>query len=73
MSDDIELTPVNSSNLVGVHYNPATQVLTVEFKSGGRYSYGGVVKSHYEALLKAKSPGGYLHKNIRGRYDHSKL
>lgn len=68
-----KLTPFkNSSNLDGHHYDPVTKTLTVKFKSGGTYSYGGVVKEHYDGLCSAESAGGYFHKNIRGGYKHSK-
>lgn len=69
----MKLTPVKSSNIEGAHYDEASKTLTVKFKSGGQYSYGGVVKEHYDGLLKAESPGGYLHKNIRkGDYKWTK-
>ena len=70
---EIKLTPLKSSNIKGGHYNEDTQTLTIEFHNGGRYSYGGVVKSHWDAMQKAESPGSYLHKNIRGRFNHTKL
>lgn len=65
----LELKTLNSSNLSGVHYDDATQTLTVEFASGGRYSYGGVAREHYDGLLNAESHGKYFHKHIRGNQD----
>lgn len=74
MSDEIKYTDVKSSNLEGVHYDEATQTLTVKFKNGGSYKYGGVAKEHHDGLLGAESAGSYFHKHIRASTkDWSKL
>jgi len=62
----MKLTPLESSNLSGCHYDEKTQTLTVEFKGGARYSYGGVVKEDYDGLVGAESAGKFFHKRIRG-------
>ena len=62
----MKLTPLESSNLSGCHFDEKTGTLTVEFKNGGRYAYGGVVKDVYEGLLNAESAGKYFHEKIRG-------
>ena len=66
----LELKSLNSSNLSGVHYDDETNTLTVEFKSGGRYAYGGVPREHYDGLLGAESHGSYFHKHIRRNQDY---
>ena len=71
-TDEKEFTPVKSSNLSGVHYDPERKALTVKFKSGGTYTYTGVPAHRYEGLLSAESPGSYLHKHIRSGYDWTK-
>lgn len=63
---------LKSSNIDGVHYDPATQILTVRFINGGTYKYGGVVQSHYDGLRKAKSAGKYFHKTIKSAYKWTK-
>lgn len=73
MTDKMEFKPLTSSNLEGCHYDEATRTLTVKFKNGGTYAYGGVVKDHYDGLMNAKSAGKYLHATIRGRYKHEKM
>lgn len=69
----MKFRPLVSSNLEGCHYDEATQTLTVKFKNGGSYAYGGVVKDHYQGLIDAKSPGTYMHGTIRQKYTHKKV
>lgn len=66
-------TPVSSSNLDSVGYDPDTQTLEVSFKSGGLYSYAGVPQSVYDGLMAADSHGGYFWANIRDQYPTTKL
>jgi KTSC domain len=69
----IERKPVDSSNIVSIGHCPDTNTLAVEFKNGGTvYHYLGVPKSVYEEALASKSVGGFLHKNVKGKYDHEK-
>jgi len=53
----MQRTPVSSSNLRSVGYDPATQTLEIEFMNGHIYQYSGVLKSVYDALLAAESHG----------------
>ena len=66
------LTPVKSSNIEAVGYEPGTRTLIVKFKNGGTYHYSECLPEHYEGLIGAESPGGFLHKNIKGKFKHSK-
>ncbi len=65
MPDDPELTPHTSSTIAGSHYDPATRTMTIKFKGGGIYKYGGVVQQTYDGLVNAESIGKYFHKHIR--------
>jgi hypothetical protein len=58
-------TPVKSSNIKSVGYDPASQTLEVEFASGGVHQYAGVSTAQHAALLKAKSIGQHFHREIR--------
>lgn len=64
----VEFTSVQSSNLSGVHYDPDTQVLTVEFKNGGQYSYADVPQDEYDSLMGAGSKGSYFNNYIKDSY-----
>ncbi|MCW5516930.1 KTSC domain-containing protein [Muriicola sp. Z0-33] len=69
----MERTPVSSSNLVSVGYNPETNTLEVEFKGGTVYQYFDVPLAIYEELINAGSLGVYFAANIRENYDFEKL
>lgn len=61
---------VNSSNLVSVGYDAATQTLEVEFQSGNVYQYLHVPESVYQSLMTASSKGEYFHDNILKEFDY---
>lgn len=53
-------TPVVSSNLASVGYDPARQILEVVFRNGSVYQYLSVPSHIYEGLMRAPSHGHYL-------------
>jgi hypothetical protein len=59
---------LRSSNLRAAAYDPGTQALTIEFRSGRAYMYSAVPQNVYAGLLAAGSHGRYFHRWIRGRY-----
>jgi hypothetical protein len=61
-------TPVTSTDLCSVGYDPVTRTLEIEFASGGVYQYSDVPPEVFEELLVADSPGRYFHARIRARY-----
>jgi KTSC domain len=67
-------TPVSSSNLRAIGYDPATQTLEVEFLTGAVYSYAGVPASVHAGLMSASSHGSYFDANIKkAGYPYTKL
>lgn len=68
MSDGFKMTPVASSNLAAVGYNPETAELRVAFKNGTTYSYGGVTQEDALAMLKAKSIGKHFMTVLKPKY-----
>jgi hypothetical protein len=64
----MQMTPVESSNIVAVGYDAPTQELQVQFKNGLTYSYRGVPPSEYQSLIGAHSVGSYFMANIRPHY-----
>ena len=65
----LTLTP-QSSNIHGHEYDPNTQRLTIQFRSGKKYSYHYVPQSAYDEFTKAKSYGSHFFKNIKGKFKH---
>ena len=65
--------PVKSSNLHSVGYDKKSQILEIEFHSGGVYEYSEVPKEIHEGLMWASSLGKYYHQNIKGQFPSKKL
>ena len=61
-----------SSTIAGFGYVKDTQVLTVEFKNGGRYNYYDVPEGIFDQMKAAPSKGQFLAQNIKGRYRYAR-
>ena len=66
-------TPVSSSNIASMGYDPTTQTLEVEFHNGNIYQYFDVPQHVYDGLLTASSKGQYLNQNIKLGYRYAKV
>jgi len=67
-------TPVSSSNLASVGYDPATNTLEVEFLNGSIYHYFNVPPSIYSGLMSASSHGSYLDQYVKkGGYSYRQI
>ena len=66
----IDMTPVESSNVVAVGYSDNT--LYVKYSSG-MYKYDNVPKDVAEKLLNADSKGRFMNDYIKGSYTCTKL
>jgi hypothetical protein len=62
-----------SSNIASFGYNAVNRVLTVEFKSGGRYEYFEVPSAVFAAMKAADSKGQFLAQSIKGRYRYASI
>lgn len=69
----MERTPVTSSHIAAIGYDPDSEALEIEFNSGAVYSYSGVPLGEYEGFMNADSKGTYLRANIKGRYPYVRL
>lgn len=61
-------TPIDSTSLATVGYDPSRGILEVEFHGGRVYRYFGVPRRRYEELLHAESAGRFLNTEIKGTY-----
>lgn len=61
----LDWTPVQSSNVAEIAYNPTFSRLFVKFNDGRRYAYDRVPEAVYWAFLEAASKGQFLYKKIR--------
>ncbi len=64
----MDRTPVRSSNIRSVGYDPASRTLEVQFHSGGVYQYSGVPEAVYQSFMQAASKGSYFNEHIKERY-----
>ncbi|MBK6659502.1 MAG: KTSC domain-containing protein [Proteobacteria bacterium] len=69
----MERTPVTSTNILSVGYDPDQEILEIEFISGTVYQYSGVPNAVYEGILTADSKGKYFHSNVKNAYAFVKL
>lgn len=65
--------PVSSSNIHSIGYDPSSQILEIEFNSGGIYQYFNVPQSEYNRLMTASSHGSYFAHNIKDRYGYTRI
>lgn len=67
----MNLKPVKSSNVEAVGYDPVTNILSVQFKSGKKvYEYEGVPPELYDAMHKSESIGKYIGSMVVGKFNH---
>ncbi len=67
------MTPVVSSNIKAVGYDPASKTMRVEFHSGGVYDHADVPPAQHAAILAAPSVGKHYNRHIRGVHVSSKV
>lgn len=61
-------TPVTSSNIKSIGYEPSTGTLEVEFKASTVYHYHLVPPEVHAALVVANSVGRYFNEHIKDQY-----
>lgn len=67
-------TPVSSSNLASVGYDPEHEILEIEFRTGSVYQYFDVPVHIYEGLMHASSHGSYFDAHIKkGGYSYTRV
>lgn len=59
---------VTSSSIAAVGYDPATNVLEIEFSGGGVYQYFAVPHSTHAALMAAERKGAFINSTIKPRH-----
>lgn len=69
----MERTPVVSSDLSEVGYDPTTMVLEIVFHSGGTYQYFDVPETVYQELLSSESIGRFFHAHVKNNYRYTRL
>jgi hypothetical protein len=72
-----KLTPVKSSNIKAVGYDPAARSLTVAFHGGASHSYADVSPEKHAGMMGDGKPGhsvgAYFHANIKNAHKSKRL
>lgn len=66
-------TDVESSMIRSVGYDPVSEILEIEFNSGGIYQYGEVPEEVWRELMAAESKGRYMLDSIIDQYPHARV
>jgi len=61
-------TPVGSSSLSSVGYDPERSILELEFRGGRIYQYFAVPRRIFEELMTAASAGAFVNRCIKPRF-----
>lgn len=69
----VNLIPCDSSNVMSIGYDAATQTLEVRFHTGRVFHYHKVPPEHFDALRWAESVGKYLNHHIKHRFDYTRI
>ena len=59
---------INASNIRSAGYDPAKQLLEIEFSSGSIYEYSGVSPEVYRRFVNAPSPGSFYQDQIEENF-----
>lgn len=69
----IDMTPVKSSSISEVGYDPESRTLHVKFKTGASYEHTDVPPEKYVALTGTESAGKFYNTKIRPAHAVAKL
>lgn len=69
----MEREMVESSTVLSIGYDPATETLEVEFKNGGIYQYYNVPAPLHQEFMASESKGKFLHVYIKPAYPCSRV
>jgi hypothetical protein len=67
----MQTTPVASTTLARIAYDPSRQLLHLEFRDRTVYQYLGVPADLHQALLHSRSKGQYFNRAIRGHFPYA--
>lgn len=66
-------TPVDSSMMYDVGYDPETMTLEIGYNSGTVYQYFDVEQEDFDGLMAASSKGRYFLDNIEPIYEYAQV
>jgi hypothetical protein len=69
----MRMTPIASTAIARVGYDPVKQILRLEYRNDRIYDYFDVPPQLYKQLLSAKSAGEFVNLEIKPNYDYSEV
>lgn len=69
----MERESVKSKNIASIGYDETSEILEIEFISGGIYHYLDVPSFVYDELMDAESHGKYFAANIKDKYETERI
>ena len=69
----MDRTPVSSSNVASIGYDPDQMILEVEFNNGAVYNYIDVPTQIFTDFLNAASKGKFMWANIRDVFVYERI
>lgn len=66
-------TPVESSMIYDIGYDPETETLEIGFNSGTVYQYYDVEQDVFDDFMKADSKGRYFLNNVEPFYSYARV
>ena len=67
-------TPLESSSIASIAYDPVERVLEVEYRRSGKfYHYFDVPRTLYRELMDADSKGAFLNQVIKPNFDYTRV
>ena len=73
MTKQIQMQPVESSNLTAIGYDAERKILAVKFKNGTVYNYSDVPEKTFEELRSSESIGKFFHSRIKNIFKYLKI
>ena len=70
---DMEREMVASSTILSVGYDPASETLEIEFKSGGLYQYYNLPEAVYQDFMASDSKGKFHNVYIKNSFPFSRV
>lgn len=64
----MERTYISSTSVVSIGYDPALQVLEIEYHQGNVYQYQGVPQDVFDQLMGSPSKGAFINDQIKKFY-----
>jgi hypothetical protein len=69
----LKMTPVASTSISSIGYDPRQKILYIRFRNGYTYEYQGVPASLYAELMNSYSIGAFLNQHVRRKFPFQRI